>query len=168
VFRGVFSKETGKKTLMAIKSYKELDVWKKAIIIVDQIYSLTSKFPKDEQYILAAHMRRSAISIPSNIAEGCSRGHTPEYIQFLRIALGSLAELETQFTIAGGRGYINGDAINGLSENIDHEARMLMNLIKSLEKKRKTLVVEHEPRTTNHKPRVSDVKNERKEIIGNR
>ncbi len=117
---------------MTVKSYKELDVWQKGIEIVDEIYTLTSVFPRDEQYGLTGQMRRSAVSIPSNIAEGFSRGHTPEYMQFIRIALGSLAELDTQFTIACRRNYINSDSAEKLTDKLDHEARMLMNLIKSL------------------------------------
>ncbi len=133
----VFLVGTGKKAGMTLKSYKELDVWQKGIEIVDKVYALTKLFPKDEQYGLASQMRRSAVSVPSNVAEGFSRSHTPEYIQFVRIALGSLAELDTQFTIACRRSYVDEKSIDDLTENMDHEARMLMNLIKSLEKRRK-------------------------------
>lgn len=122
---------------MKVKTYKELDVWSKAIEIADIVYDLTTNFPKDEQYGLALQMRRSAVSVPSNIAEGFSRGHTAEYIQFSRIALGSLAELETQFTIACRRDYINSESVDKLAEYMNHEARMLMNLIKSLKKNAK-------------------------------
>jgi len=78
---------------MKVESYKELNVWKKGIEIVDRIYAITENFPQRELYGLACQMQRSAISIPSNIAEGFARGHTAEYKQFLRIALGSCAEL---------------------------------------------------------------------------
>ena len=79
-------------------------------------------------------MQRSAISIPSNIAEGFSRGHTAEYRQFLRTALGSCSELETQLIIAHNRNYINDIDAKELTEYLDHESRMIMNLIKSLRK----------------------------------
>ena len=85
---------------MGIKSYKDLDVWNKGIEIVDLVYDITAKFPKEEKYGLAAHMQKAAISIPSNIAEGHARQHTREYQQFCHIALGSCAELATQLTIA--------------------------------------------------------------------
>ena len=122
--------------VISIKSYKQLDVWNKGIDIVDKVYEFTKTFPKDEQYGLASQMRRAAVSVPSNIAEGFSRGHTPEYIQFIKIALGSLAELETQFVIAQRRKYLNKRLSDGLADDIDHEGKMLMNLIKSLEKRR--------------------------------
>ena len=79
---------------MNVSSYKDLKVWKKGIEIVDHVYEVTSQFPKEETYGLAAHMQRTAISIPSNIAEGHARQHTREYQQFCHIALGSCAELQ--------------------------------------------------------------------------
>lgn len=81
---------------MTITHYKELIVWQKSIDLVDEIYKITRQFPKTEQYALASQMQRSAVSIPSNIAEGQTRNHLPEYIQFLGIAYASAAELETQ------------------------------------------------------------------------
>ena len=90
---------------MKVKSYKELDIWKKGIEIVDRIYEITEDFPRKELYSLTSQMQRSAISIPSNIAEGFVKGHTAEYRQFLSIALGSCAELDTQLIIAHRRNY---------------------------------------------------------------
>ena len=119
---------------MKVESYKELNVWKKGIEIVDRIYAITENFPKRELYGLACQMQRSAISIPSNIAEGFARGHTAEYKQFLRIALGSCAELDTQLIIAHRRNYATQAQILNLQEDLDHESRMIMNLIKSLSK----------------------------------
>lgn len=84
---------------MKITSYKELIVWKKAMELVREVYLLTEKFPRDEIYGLASQMQRAAVAIPSNIAEGYLRGHRKEYTQFLQIALGSAAELETQMLI---------------------------------------------------------------------
>jgi four helix bundle protein len=122
---------------MKVESYKELNVWKKGIEIVDCVYRIIEKFPQKELYGLAYQMQRSAISIPSNIAEGFARGHTAEYRQFLRIALGSCAELDTQLIIAHRRNYVTQAEILNLQENLDHESRMIMNLIKSLSKNTK-------------------------------
>ncbi len=83
-----------------IQSYKELIVWQKAIELVTALYNLTDGFPKEEIYCLTSQMRRAAISIPSNIAEGRLRGSKKEYLKFLRISYSSGAELETQVEIA--------------------------------------------------------------------
>ncbi|GAG56333.1 unnamed protein product, partial [marine sediment metagenome] len=92
-----------------IKRFKDLRIWQKGIEVVTDIYTLTKKFPKEELYGLTSQIRRSAISIPTNIAEGFNRFHNKEYKQFLYIALGSCAELETQIEIATGLKYINED-----------------------------------------------------------
>jgi len=83
-----------------MNSYRDLIVWQKSIELVIEIYHLTDLFPKSEIYGLTSQMRRCAVSIPSNIAEGYSRKHRQEYIHFIRIALSSGAELETQIVIA--------------------------------------------------------------------
>ena len=119
---------------MKVKSYKDLLIWKKGIEIVDLTYKTTENFPSKELYILSSQMQRAAISIPSNIAEGFLRGHTAEYKQFLRIALGSCAELETQLTISQRRNYITEIEMKCLSEQLEQESRMIMSLIKSLGK----------------------------------
>ena len=85
-----------------IKSYKDLLVWQKGIL-VNEIYKIAAALPKAEQYILISQMLRAAISIPSNIAEGYRRNHRGEYVQFLSIAISSAAELETQIIIAKNR-----------------------------------------------------------------
>jgi len=85
---------------MAIHSYRDLIVWQKSIELVLEVYFLTEKFPKEEIYGLVSQMRRSAISIPSNIAEGRFRGTKKDFMQFLRVAYGSGAELETQIEIS--------------------------------------------------------------------
>ena len=122
---------------MKVKSYKELNIWKKGIEIAERVYAITENFPQTELYGLTSQMQRSAISIPSNIAEGFARGHTAEYKQFLRIALGSCAELDTQLTIAHRRNYTTQAKVMNLQEDLDHECRMIMNLIKSLSKNAK-------------------------------
>ncbi len=83
-----------------LHSYKELIVWQRAMELVTETYDVTEEFPKEEVYGLVSQMRRAAVSIPSNIAEGRYRGTKNEFIQFLRIALGSTGELETQVEIA--------------------------------------------------------------------
>lgn len=85
---------------MYLKSYKELIVWQKSILLVKEIYLLTSNFPKSEIFGISIQMRRAAVSIPSNIAEGYSRKNLKEYLQFLRISYGSATELETQIIIS--------------------------------------------------------------------
>ncbi len=85
---------------MQIQSYKDLIVWRKSFQLVLVVYKLTKKFPKDEIFGLTAQMKRSAISIPSNIAEGFGRGSRADYVRFLYIAYGSAAELETQLLLA--------------------------------------------------------------------
>lgn len=85
--------------------YKNLDVWGKSISLVLEAYAITKNFPKEERYALADQIKRAAVSIPSNIAEGASRNTRKEFIQFLYIALGSAAELETQIIIAEKLGY---------------------------------------------------------------
>lgn len=83
-----------------MNSYQELTVWQKSIDLVTEIYRATESFPKSEIYGLISQIRRAAVSIPSNIAEGFSRKHRQEYIQFIRVAFASGAELETQIIIA--------------------------------------------------------------------
>jgi four helix bundle protein len=117
---------------MKVKDYKDLIVWQKGIEIVDKIYSMTNSFPKDELYGLVSQMRKAAVSIPSNIAEGFNRFHNKEYRQFLYIALGSCAELDTQLIIAHRRDYITKKKLEELAEDINHESRMLVSLINKL------------------------------------
>jgi len=90
-----------------IEDHKNLKIWIRARELVLEIYTLTEKFPKSEVFVLVSQMRRSAISVPSNIAEGAARLSTREYIRFLLIATGSLAELETQLILSTDLGYIS-------------------------------------------------------------
>jgi len=117
---------------MAIETYRDLEIWKKGIEVVKDIYKLTEKFPKQETYGLVSQMRRSAISIPSNVAEGFKRYHNKEYKQFLHITLGSCAELETQITIAKELKYIQQANEAALLEKLDHIGRMITSLLKKL------------------------------------
>jgi four helix bundle protein len=83
-----------------VKSHKDLDVWRLGVDLACNIYEVTKSFPKEEQYGIANQMRRSATSIPSNIAEGAARHSSKEFVQFLHVALGSASELDTQLEIA--------------------------------------------------------------------
>jgi four helix bundle protein len=85
---------------MNIQNFKELHVWQRSMQLVSEIYKITKRFPKSEVYALVSQLQRAAVAIPSNIAEGHRRNHKAEYIQFLGIALGSAAEVETQVLIA--------------------------------------------------------------------
>jgi four helix bundle protein len=100
--------------------------------IVKEVYMVSSSFPKQELYGLSSQMKRSSVSIPSNIAEGFNRLHNKEYKQFLYIALGSCAELETLIEIVTELKYINENKKIFLIEKLNHESRMLNNLIKKL------------------------------------
>lgn len=117
---------------MHIKSYKDLDVWKKGIEIAELVYKLTRRFPKEEQYGLVSQMQRAAVSVPSNIAEGCARRHAREYQQACYVALGSCAELETELLIAMRLGYVADGEAGRIAEALDHEGRMLRILTKRL------------------------------------
>ncbi|HDL20205.1 MAG TPA: four helix bundle protein [Nitrospirae bacterium] len=89
-----------------MQSFRDLKIWAMGIELVKEIYQLTKLFPHEELYGLTSQLRRAAVSVPSNIAEGHIRGHKAEFRQFLFIALGSLAELETQLIISGELGYV--------------------------------------------------------------
>ncbi|MBM3248542.1 MAG: four helix bundle protein [Candidatus Omnitrophica bacterium] len=121
---------------MKLQSYKDLIVWQKSMELVEEIYKLTRSFPKSEVYGLVSQMRRAAITIPSNIAEGYRRKHIKEYIQFLYVANGSASELETQIDIA--RKLEETKDLNYLKcENLINEVlKMLTVLISKLETKR--------------------------------
>ncbi len=117
---------------MKVKDYKDLKVWQKGIEIVDKIYTITDKFPKEEVYGLSSQMRKASVSIPSNIAEGFVRHHTEEYEHFLYIALGSCAELDTQVIVSNRRKYMTKAELEELTEDINHETRMLVSLINKI------------------------------------
>jgi len=118
---------------MYIKSFKQLTVWQRAIELVKEIYLVTEKFPKSELYGLVSQMRRAAVAIPSNIAEGKKRKTKKNFIQFLRIADGSAAELETQIIIARD---LYPDIDFAKAESLLEEVqKMLITMIKKLEAK---------------------------------
>ena len=115
-----------------IKNFQDLRIWQKGIEVVKDTYILTKKFPKEELYALTSQMRRSAVSIPSNIAEGFRRYHNKEYKQFLYIALGSCAELETQIIIAQELNYIDNNYKTEVIEKIKYICKMMIKLIQKL------------------------------------
>ena len=120
---------------MKIQDFKDLVVWQKAKRLAVLLYRVTKKFPRNEQFGLISQLQRAVISVPSNIAEGHSRQHTKEFIQFLYVALGSAAELETQLAIAQELGYLAFDDYNGIIDNIKEIQKMLNGLINSLKRK---------------------------------
>ncbi|MFA6528559.1 MAG: four helix bundle protein [Candidatus Gracilibacteria bacterium] len=115
---------------MYAQSFKELLVWQKSISLVEKIYLITEKFPKDETYILTSQIKRSAISIPANIAEGYKRRSTGQYKYFLAVSSGSVAELETHIIIAE-KLYKNIDFAD-IKNNIDEVQKMLTSFTRKL------------------------------------
>nr|WP_265427181.1 four helix bundle protein [Chryseobacterium sp. YIM B08800] len=111
-------------------THKDLEVWQKAIALVTDIYNQTASFPKEEMYGLVSQLRRSAVSIPSNIAEGAARQSNKEYIQFLYVALGSLMELDTQLIIAKNINFISEESLIELQLKMEEIGKMLNGLIK--------------------------------------
>src|SRR5690554_2565338 len=118
---------------MNINSHKDLNVWKESMDLVENIYSISNNFPKEEIYGLTSQMRRCAASIPSNIAEGAGRKGPKEFARFLHISLGSLSELETQFEISIRLKYVPEEIqTEVIFEKIIYIRRMLSKLIKSI------------------------------------
>ncbi|WP_457942116.1 four helix bundle protein [Vreelandella alkaliphila] len=113
-----------------MRKHQELRVWQQSIDLVEQIYSITNTFPDGERYGLISQMRRCAVSVPSNIAEGAARGSTQEFIRFLYISQGSLSELETQILIANRLNYLSDISVN--MNSIQQISSQLGGLIKHL------------------------------------
>jgi len=114
------------------KPHKKLDVWKKSIELVQNIYKLTETFPKSEFYGLTNQMRRAAVSIPANISEGAARQTKKEFIQFLHVSQGSLSELDTHLEISKNLAYLKEDDLQELPLLMNDIDKMLTGLIKSL------------------------------------
>ena len=117
---------------MASQSYRDLIVWQKGIGLVELVYSLTNKFPKKEMYGLANQLQKCVVSIPSNIAEGQGRNSSKDFKRFLYIAVGSLAELDTQIEIAKRLKYIDAEDATRVDSMTVEIRKMLFGLIKSL------------------------------------
>ncbi len=114
--------------------FRDLDVWKLSMELVEDVYKITKAFPKSEMFGLTDQMRRASISIPSNIAEGNGRQHSKEYVNFLYIALGSLLELITQTELAKRLDYINSQQSTLIAERCTRINKMLRALIKAIKK----------------------------------
>ena len=108
-----------------IQSFKDLRIWDLGIQIVTDVYAVTRDFPREEAYGLTSQMRRAAVSIPANIAEGFRRYSPKEHKQYLHIAMGSLAELETEPIVAQRLGFIAEEKMGSFAEKIDHLSRMI-------------------------------------------
>ena len=113
--------------------HKDLDVWKKGMELVERVYSMSRAFPDSERFGLTSQIRRAAVSIPSNIAEGAARKSDKELLQFLSIAIGSLAELETQYLIAIRLGFLEKD--KSLTNLINDEKQLLLGFRNFIKKK---------------------------------
>jgi len=118
-----------------LKNYKELNVWQKSYELCLKVYAITAKFPNEERYGLTSQIRRSAVSIASNIAEGYGRKTTVDYIRVLYISYGSVCELETQILLAGDLNFMEKADLVTMRRKVAEIERMLKALIKSLENK---------------------------------
>jgi len=112
--------------------FRKILVWQKSILLVTKVYKVTRTFPKEETFGLTSQIRRSSVSIPSNIAEGSGRESNKDFLRFLYISLGSLFEMQTQLEIAKNIIYINEEEFNLLYEDSREIERMLASLIKKL------------------------------------
>ena len=108
-----------------MRGFRDLRVWQGGMEMVESVYRVTQSFPKQELYGLTSQLRRAAVSIPANIAEGQSREHIKEYLNFLSIAQGSVTELETELEIAGRLGYIAPDAVGSLTSQMASLGRQI-------------------------------------------
>ncbi|MEW6066861.1 MAG: four helix bundle protein [Nitrospirota bacterium] len=112
------------------KPHKRLDLWKLAIELVAEVYNITQLLPKGENYNLTSQMKRAAISIPSNVAEGAARNTKKEFINFLHIAQVSLSELDTHIEISKRLGYLQGENVDNMNKLMERIDKVLTGLIK--------------------------------------
>lgn len=122
-----------------IVSYRDLDVWEQARILVKRVYEISGKFPKDEKYALTSQLRRAAISIPSNITEGCGRNHFKDSTQFFFIARGSLYELETQLILASDLDLISAIDLKSIMDHMIRCKKLLNGFINYFQKQANNL-----------------------------
>jgi len=118
-----------------INTYKDLIVWQKAIELVSDVYSITKTFPSEEKFGIVSQLNRAAVSIPSNIAEGWGRESSKNYLQFLRIARGSIMELETLIIISKNLGYIEKEKQELIANRAEEVSKILQGLIKGIQQK---------------------------------
>ncbi|HYH85814.1 MAG TPA: four helix bundle protein [Pyrinomonadaceae bacterium] len=116
----------------SFKSYRDLEVWRKAMSLTREIYTATALYPNEEKFGLVSQMRRAAVSIPSNLAEGHARRGAGEFKHFISIATGSVAELETQVILSADLGFLDRSMENDLLRRLDEIGKMLRGLYKSL------------------------------------
>ena len=133
---------------MAIKTYKDLEVWQLAMSLVEDVYAASGTFPSDEKFALRDQLRRAAFSVPSNIAEGFGRDTTKDFLHFLFMSRGSLFEMTTQLELARRLKYLS-DAAN-LNEKAERVGMMINALATRLKGRLSVRTTNHEPRTTNH------------------
>ena len=115
-----------------IRTHKDLKIWQRSVALVTRVYAITEKFPKSEMWGLTNQIRRASVSVPSNIAEGSGRRSDKELVQFLHIASGSLAELETQFIIANNLGFIANNEYSEVEQEIHEIIRMVSAMSKNI------------------------------------
>jgi four helix bundle protein len=132
VIRGSLEEVIVERTGKEIRDYKDLVVWQKGMLLAKQVYQLTQSFPSEENFGLVSQMRRAAVSVPSNIAEGQARNTTGEFVQFVSHAEGSLAELDTQIRLSIELGFCRELAVKSIQELIVEEQKMLKSLRRSL------------------------------------
>lgn len=130
---------------MPAKSYRDLETWREAMNLVETCYRLAAALPSDEKFGLASQIRRAAVSIPANIAEGYGRVHRGDYVHHLSIAGGSLAELETLLTIAGRLRMLSREDLMPAWEQAQRVARLLTRLRQSLQKSSAPYPIPHTP-----------------------
>ena len=123
---------------MAITNYRDLKVWQIAVDVVETVYRLTLEFPKHEVYGITQQIQRAAVSVPSNIAEGHARASSKEFLHYISIALGSLAELETQLIVATRLQYLKTQELDSILQQTDETGKMLRGLQKTLMAKART------------------------------
>jgi len=128
-----------------MRDFRKLEIWNKGITIVKKIYTLTETLPDKEKFGLISQMQRCAVSIPSNIAEGCSRNSEKEYKRFLEIAIGSAFELETQLIICCELSYINKEEIQGLQEDLNTLQKQTNTLISIIAKSQQRIAKGQKP-----------------------
>jgi len=117
---------------MSLKSYRDLEVWQKAMDLTELVYAITKEYPNDERYGLTSQSRKAAVSVPSNIAEGYGRTHRGDYLKFLSNARGSLCELETQLILAVRLKFVTREAVIPAWNLCQQIGRMLLRLILKL------------------------------------
>lgn len=117
---------------MGVRNYTELETWQRAMELTEAVYAATKRYPKEETYGLTSQTRRSAVSVPSNIAEGQGRGSSRDFVRFLTVARGSLCELETQLILGSRLRYVDEASLQSLLKQSGTVGRLLNGLIRSV------------------------------------